>query len=232
MKSFSQSRKDAKIFGAPEDLVRGLEGIAALERKSVEQVAVESLRNLFEPSDSPQAVLRAARSLPHPSAAAVDEMEAAIISARLPVRDPGTLRADPQAENWLANLDPDDRVLTCTIVRGEILFGIARLPAGRRRAELEELSVRFLDAFRCEAVPKRAAGYYADLKLTRQQEGLSLDENDLWVAATALALGATLVTRDSDFNQIPASQSSPRGSVGCGGWRRSLIAGSISPTRQ
>lgn len=74
----------------PEDLVRGLQRIAALQRKSVEQVAVESLRSLFEPSDSPRAVLRIARSLPHPSAAAVDDMEAAIISARLPVRNPGT----------------------------------------------------------------------------------------------------------------------------------------------
>jgi predicted nucleic acid-binding protein len=39
-------------------------------------------------------------------------------------------------------------------------------------------------------------------KLSRQQHGLTLDENDLWVAATALALGATLVGRDSDFASI------------------------------
>lgn len=80
----------------PDDLARGLEGIAALQRKSVEQVAVESLRNLFEPSDSPQAILRTARSLPHPSAAAVDDMQAAILSARLPVLDPGTFNRLPQ----------------------------------------------------------------------------------------------------------------------------------------
>ena len=30
-----------------------------------------------------------------------------------------------------------------------------------------------------------------------------MDENDLWIAATALALGATLVTRDSDFSGTP-----------------------------
>jgi predicted nucleic acid-binding protein len=29
-----------------------------------------------------------------------------------------------------------------------------------------------------------------------------LDENDLWIAATALATGATLITRDGDFQQI------------------------------
>jgi len=29
-----------------------------------------------------------------------------------------------------------------------------------------------------------------------------LDENDLWIAATALAMGAALITRDSHFEQI------------------------------
>ena len=33
-------------------------------------------------------------------------------------------------------------------------------------------------------------------------ERLPLDENDLWIAATALSLGATLVSRDSDFRAI------------------------------
>jgi len=40
------------------------------------------------------------------------------------------------------------------------------------------------------------------IKLTRQQKGLTLDENDLWIAATALALGAILISRDSDFQYI------------------------------
>jgi predicted nucleic acid-binding protein len=31
-----------------------------------------------------------------------------------------------------------------------------------------------------------------------------LDENDLWIAATALARGATLVSRDRDFAGIEA----------------------------
>lgn len=74
----------------PDDLARGLEGIAAEQRKSVEQVAVESLRRLLDQASSPEAVLRYIRGLPHPSAAAVDDLEAAISSARLPVRDKGT----------------------------------------------------------------------------------------------------------------------------------------------
>jgi predicted transcriptional regulator len=73
----------------PDDLARGLEGIAAAQRKSVEQVALESLRSLFDSASAPEVVLRAVRELPHPSAAAVDELDAAIAAARLPVRDEG-----------------------------------------------------------------------------------------------------------------------------------------------
>lgn len=42
--------------------------------------------------------------------------------------------------------------------------------------------------------------------LARQQRGLPLDENDLYAAATALALGATLVSRDIDFGGIEGLQ--------------------------
>jgi tRNA(fMet)-specific endonuclease VapC len=54
----------------------------------------------------------------------------------------------------------------------------------------------------CEPIPEAAGDHYARIKLTRQQKGLVLDENDLWIAATALALSAVLITRDSDFQQV------------------------------
>jgi predicted nucleic acid-binding protein len=112
------------------------------------------------------------------------------------------MRRSARIENWIDSLDASDRVVTCSIVRGEILFGIARLPSGKRRSELESAGRRILDTFHREAVPERAADIYADIKVTRLQRGLALDENDLWVAATALALGAALVSRDSDFSVI------------------------------
>jgi predicted nucleic acid-binding protein len=51
-------------------------------------------------------------------------------------------------------------------------------------------------------VPERAGDFYAAVKLARQQRGLALDENDLWIAAAAFALGAALVSRDRDFAGI------------------------------
>ena len=109
------------------------------------------------------------------------------------------MKADPRIETWMAGLEEQDRIVTCTIVRGEIIFGISRLPAGSRRAELEQAGHHFLDTFLCESVPQQAGDFYAAIKRDRQSQGLVLDENDLWIAATALALGATLVSRDQDF---------------------------------
>ena len=73
----------------PDDLARNLQGIAAAQQKSVEQLALEGLRSLFDRASSPEAVLRTIRELPHPSAAAVDDLDAAIVAARLPVSDRG-----------------------------------------------------------------------------------------------------------------------------------------------
>jgi hypothetical protein len=81
----------------PDDLARGLEGIATAQQKSVEQVAVEGLRALFNSASSPEAVLRAVLELPHPSAAAVEDLGAAIAAARLPVRDQDAFDGSPPA---------------------------------------------------------------------------------------------------------------------------------------
>jgi predicted transcriptional regulator len=73
----------------PDDLASALEGVAVAQRKSAEQVALDSLRSLFDRASSPEIVLQTVRALPHPSAAAVDDLEAAIASGRLPVSDMG-----------------------------------------------------------------------------------------------------------------------------------------------
>jgi hypothetical protein len=73
-----------------DDLARYLEGIAAVQKKSVEQVALERLSGVAEDAGSPGAVLRAMSKLPHLSPADVDDLEAAIAAGQLPVSDPRT----------------------------------------------------------------------------------------------------------------------------------------------
>jgi tRNA(fMet)-specific endonuclease VapC len=114
------------------------------------------------------------------------------------------MRKDSEIAAWLGSVQDEDLVVTCVIARGEVLFGMSRLMPGRRRSELELKAQQLFAALPCEAVPPRAGDQYANLKLSQQRRGLSLDENDLWIAATALAIGATLVSSDRDFAGIEA----------------------------
>jgi predicted transcriptional regulator len=84
----------------PDDLVRSLEGIAAAQRKSVQQLALEQLSSLVgvisEPrTGSPAAVIRVMQESPHPSSADVDELDAAIAAGRLAVRTRDLFSTDP-----------------------------------------------------------------------------------------------------------------------------------------
>jgi predicted nucleic acid-binding protein len=71
-----------------------------------------------------------------------------------------------------------------------------------RRADLEIKVANVLNALPCEPVTCEAAARYAVGKTSQQRRGLSLDENDLWIAASAIALGATVVSYDRDFQSI------------------------------
>ncbi len=114
------------------------------------------------------------------------------------------MREDPRILSWLASLESDDRLVTCTIVRGEILFGLERLSEGQRRTVLEAKAHNVFASMLCESVLAVAAERYATLKVTQQRLGLSLDENDLWIASTAFVIGATLVSSDRDFQRVEA----------------------------
>jgi hypothetical protein len=77
----------------PDELARGLEGIAATEHKSVQQLAVERLTLIVDGSPeyrvgSAAMILRVMQEPPHLSVADVDELDAAIAAGRLPVQTP------------------------------------------------------------------------------------------------------------------------------------------------
>jgi predicted nucleic acid-binding protein len=112
------------------------------------------------------------------------------------------MREHPKLDARLAKLPPTDRVVVCTVVRGEIQYGLARLPAGKRRRELTSKADRLFAILPCEPIPESAGDCYAETKLARERHSLALDENDLWIAATARALGAVLVSRDTGFSGV------------------------------
>lgn len=97
-------------------------------------------------------------------------------------------------------------VATSVIVIGEIRYGLDRLPAGRKRFDLETRATSILAALRVEPVSEPIANSYGRLKASLEGQGLNLDDNDLWLAATAITHGDLLVTRDGIFRQIPGLQ--------------------------
>ena len=99
-------------------------------------------------------------------------------------------------------MSEQNRIVTCTVVRGEVLFGIERLQLGRRRSELEIAASGVLKTLNCESIPPSAAGVLCCHQMCAGSAGGCHWMRTIWIAATALALRATPVTRDSDFNGI------------------------------
>ena len=79
--------------------------------------------------------------------------------------------------SWLFALGEADRVVICTITRGEILFGLERLAQGRRRTELEGKAARLFAVLPCEPIAPAAGDLYAKVKASQQRLGVPLDEN-------------------------------------------------------
>jgi tRNA(fMet)-specific endonuclease VapC len=54
----------------------------------------------------------------------------------------------------------------------------------------------------CHPISAEMADNYAELKSDCESQGVPMADNDLWIAATALHLDATLVSADRDFVRV------------------------------
>jgi tRNA(fMet)-specific endonuclease VapC len=112
------------------------------------------------------------------------------------------MREHPQVAARIARLSPPDQVCINTIVRGEVRYGLARMVQGRKRRNLEAKAQQIFAVLPCEPLPEAAGDHYGHIKRDTERRGTRLGENDLWIAATALAFDAILVARDSDFQRV------------------------------
>lgn len=76
------------------------------------------------------------------------------------------------------------------IIIGEIWFGLARRPSERRERRFREL----LAGLGVLHVEGNVAPIYGHLRAALQSRGQPIGQNDLWIAAHALAEDLTLVT--------------------------------------
>ena len=94
------------------------------------------------------------------------------------------------------------QVVTCAIVRGEIRYGLERLPTGKCRTNLESKASNVFAALPVEPVPITAGVVYGTIRRTLELKGQNPSDNDLWIAATALSLGAVVVSNDQVFSHV------------------------------
>lgn len=110
-------------------------------------------------------------------------------------------RPDTGVLSWLSAYVPQELRMT-VVTRAEIRYGLARLPAGRRRtgltARAEDL---FADSDRLTFdFDTRAADLYGDLVANRERQGLPISVPDAQIAAIARTHECELATRNvSDF---------------------------------
>lgn len=91
-----------------------------------------------------------------------------------------------------------DEIGTSLIVHGEMTFGLRRNQNMRGRMRLEV----FLQAIEIWPLEAPVAETYGELRARLEREGRPMGANDLWIAAHAVALDATLVTDDQAFSQV------------------------------
>jgi predicted nucleic acid-binding protein len=119
---------------------------------------------------------------------------------------------DPAVATYL-QARPPDTLFTASLCEAEIRYGIARLPQGRRRDALEAAFQVFLrDGFggRILVFDSACAVAYAAIRVRREAAGLPVAVPDAMIAATALAHGATVATRNvADFAHCGITVDSP-----------------------
>ena len=112
---------------------------------------------------------------------------------------------NPQVLAWVDGLDPA-RVAISAMSEAEILHGIARLPDGRRKQGLQQSwdeLVAEIFTGRVWPFSSEAAHWYADLLSARERLARPMATADAVIAATVLAHGAQLATRDlADFADL------------------------------
>lgn len=119
---------------------------------------------------------------------------------------------DPRVLEWLDRLD-EDRAFISVVTLAEIRRGVALMQTGRRRDALAHwLAGDLVDRFAGRILPvdEQTAFRWGDLMAEAKRRGQGLASMDGLLAATAIAHGLTLVTRNGrDFHGLPVELLDP-----------------------
>lgn len=109
------------------------------------------------------------------------------------------LQLEAEVATWIA-AQPGELLFTTSLSQAEILSGLAIMPDGRRRRDLEAAArVMFVEDFDGRVLPfdMKAAAAYAEIFASRRRAGRPATTIDLMIASVARSHGASMVTRDT-----------------------------------
>ena len=118
---------------------------------------------------------------------------------------------EPMVHNWLLRQNPLD-LFTTAVTEAEINFGVANLPDGKRKRDLDAAAQRILALFagRILSFDSRAARVFALIAADRRRIGRPIEDFDAQIAAITRAQGMSLATRDAqDFADTGVSVINP-----------------------
>jgi len=103
---------------------------------------------------------------------------------------------DPKVMQWL--VVNDDRLWLPTIVLAELRYGVEKLPPSRQRTRLEAwlAAQNYRYANRILPFDVAAAEAHGRLRARLRAIGKPMDASDSYIAAIAIAQGASLATRN------------------------------------
>ena len=112
---------------------------------------------------------------------------------------------NPAVKTWVADAPLGDLYFSA-VAEAELRYGVAILPAGRRKTKLlTDIEDFLLEAFRTRVLPfdRKAAVEYADIAAARRLAGRPIAPLDCQIAAIARSRGMAIVTRNvRDFENI------------------------------
>lgn len=107
-------------------------------------------------------------------------------------------KPDPQVLAWV-DAQPSHELVICSITVAEILYGIARMPDGKRKRGLLDLATAmFEEDFAGNILPfdADAAVHYAEIAAESEAKGRVVDMADAQIAAIGRLHDAVIATRN------------------------------------
>ena len=106
------------------------------------------------------------------------------------------LNGDRELINELSKISS---LCTCTVVLGELMYGAAK---SAHVVQNKQNAKSFCSRYPLLGVSNIVAEFYGEIKKDLLSHGNVMSENDMWIAATALANEMTVITQDKHFEHI------------------------------